>query len=325
MRVDGASGPASRPGQGHPPPRWGDSWGRGGGGEGMQLPRRGLGGGGGGVGWVWAGFARPDSLQRAPQGMSTHHRLPPPHPPTLAQPLAPHVLGGRSCRRSPRAAGQAVRRCVFWGGGVRLGRGGRCWCGRRSATTQLHYALGQPRGSGRAGLKGHALVAATASRLGPARGRGRNGTASGGRTWRSIRACPRAEPGRPAGGRGRAHRLVPPYANKFGSGRPLDTQVSFNFPASDSQRGCCAPSPAHRPSAEGRLRRPSGPGSLSLKPNTKGPDSYSDSFSQTLTWSKFIAVIQRLRPRRGAATPAPRPGLTDLIQCLMSVCSVNVV
>ena len=124
MRVDGASGPASRPGQGHPPPRWGDSLGRGEEGRGCSC-RAGVWAGGGGVGWVWAGFARPDSLQRAPQGMSTHHRLPPPHPPTLAQPLAPHVLGGRSCRRSPRAAGQAGRRCVFGGGGGASGAGGQ--------------------------------------------------------------------------------------------------------------------------------------------------------------------------------------------------------
>ena len=291
----------------------------------MQLPRRGLGGGGGGSGGSGRALRGPTPCSARRKACRRITDCPHPTPPlSRSRSRRTCWVGGPVVDPPARRARPGVEAC-WGGGGVRLGRGGRCWCGRRSATTQLHYALGQPRGSGRAGLKGHALVAATASRLGPARGRGRNGTASGGRTWRSIRACPRAEPGRPAGGRGRAHRLVPPYANKFGSGRPLDTQVSFNFPASDSQRGCCAPSPAHRPSAEGRLRRPSGPGSLSLKPNTKGPDSYSDSFSQTLTWSKFIAVIQRLRPRHGAATPAPRPGLTDLIQCLMSVCSVNVV
>ena len=323
MRVDGASGPASRPGQGHPPPRWGDSWGRGEEGRGCSCRAGVWAGGGGRVGLGGLCAARLLAA-RAARHVDASQTAPTPPPHSRAAARAARV-GWAVLSSIPPRGGPGRASMRVWGGGVRLGRGGRCWCGRRSATTQLHYALGQPRGSGRAGLKGHALVAATASRLGPARGRGRNGTASGGRTWRSIRACPRAEPGRPAGGRGRAHRLVPPYANKFGSGRPLDTQVSFNFPASDSQRGCCAPSPAHRPSAEGRLRRPSGPGSLSLKPNTKGPDSYSDSFSQTLTWSKFIAVIQRLRPRHGAATPAPRPGLTDLIQCLMSVCSVNVV
>ena len=94
MRVDCASGPASRQGPGHPPRRWADSGGREVGWEGTQLPRRGL--------------ARPGSLPRAPQGMSTHHlnvSYCPIPPPLAPQPvLAPRAPGRWSLGRGGAAA-----------------------------------------------------------------------------------------------------------------------------------------------------------------------------------------------------------------------------
>ena len=138
MRVDCASGPASRvtrrPGPGHPPPRGGDSAWAGG----LEEPEQQLGA-------VWGGVAharlappaaqpqcrcaaRSGSRPRAPQGTLTHCRPPsppallaPPAPPTMLSPAARCIRRPRRphCSRCWRCLGRAARAEAAACGGMR--------------------------------------------------------------------------------------------------------------------------------------------------------------------------------------------------------------